>query len=143
MAGELSSPVASPLASALSLSVSSPKAATASVTDNGIGLLEESVPMVIVQQFIVDNKEKGMPVNQKMADLKKKREEIKAGRKKVVMELCNEEKKRSRLTSRAKKLSAEDLVQVLALRAAASNTKKLKTETANQAAPSAVLPTSE
>ena len=99
--------------------------------------------MVIVQQFIEDNKEKGMPVNQKMSDLKKKREEIKAEAKKFTKELRNEERKRSRLKSRATKLSAEDLVQVLALRAAASNNKKLKAENANRAAPSAVPPTSE
>ena len=103
MADEPSSPVASPLLSALSSPVSSPRTASVAVTDKGIGLLEESVPMVIVQQFIEDNKEKGMPVNQKVADLKKKREEIKVERKKVVMELRNEERKRSRLKSRATK----------------------------------------
>ena len=143
MADEPSSPVASPLVSALSSSVSSPRTAIVAVTDKGIGLLEESVPMVIVQQFIEENKEKGMPGNQKMNDLKKKREEIKAERKKVVMELRNEERKRSRLKSRAKKLSAEDLCQVLALRATASNNKKIKMENANKAAGSAVPPASE
>ena len=143
MADEPSSLVASPLVSALSSSVSSPRAATVAVTDKGIGLLEQSVPMVIVQQFIEDNKEKGMPANQKVADLKKKQAEIKAERKKVVQELRNEERKRSRLKSRATKLSAEDLVQVLALRATASNNKKIKMEKANTAAGSAVPPASE
>ena len=119
MADEPSSPVASPLLSALSSPVSSPRTASVAVTDKGIGLLEQSVPMVIVQQFIEDNKEKGMPVNQKLSDLKKKREEIKVERKKVVMELRNEKRKRSRLKLRATKLSAEDLCQVLALRATA------------------------
>ena len=77
-----------------------------------------------------------MLVNQQMSDLKKKQAEIKAERKQVVMELRNEERKRSRLKTKANKLSAEDLVQVLALRAAASNAKKLKTEAALEKASS-------
>ena len=69
MADEPNSPVASPLVSALSSSASSPRADTIVVTDKGLGLLEEAVPMVIAQQFIDENKEKGMLANQKVADL--------------------------------------------------------------------------
>ena len=128
MAEELASPVVSPVASALSSSISSPRGSKITPDDKACDLLQESVPMVIVQQFIQDNKEKGMPVMQHLADVKKTQADIKAERKQVAMELRNEERKRSRLKTKANKWSAEDLVQVLALRASASNAKKLKME---------------
>lgn len=56
------------------------------------------------------------------------------------MELRNEERKRSRLKSRAKKLTAEDLVQVIALRAQAASNKKLKAESANAVTANAETP---
>ena len=77
MAEEPASPVSSPLVSALSSSASSPRSPTIAVTDKELGILEEHVPMVIVQQFIDDNKEKGTPTNTRVADLKKKRDAIK------------------------------------------------------------------
>lgn len=56
------------------------------------------------------------------------------------MELRNEERKRSRLKSRAKKITAEDLVQVIALRAQAASNKKLKAESANAVTANAEIP---
>ena len=123
---ESSSTAPSAITSALASGATSPAQTGAVVNPKSTGLLEEAVPMVIVQQFIEDNKEKGMPVNQKMADLKRKQDAIKAEKAKITKELKNEERKRSRLRSRAKMLSAEDLVSVLALRAQASATKKAK-----------------
>ena len=116
----------SAIASALASGITSPAMDLVPVNPKSAGLLEGAVPMVIVQEFIEDNKEKGKPVNQKLADLKKKQEAIKVEKKKVTKELRNEERKRARLRARAKQLSAEDLVQVLALRAQASATKKDK-----------------
>ena len=136
MASESASPGTPSVASALASGTTSPSIGASPVNPKSVGLLEEAVPMVIVQQFIQDNKEKGMPVNQKVADLKRKQEEIKAERKKVMKELKNEERKRARLRAKAKQLSAEDLVQVLALRATASAAKKSKKEAADAAAPS-------
>ena len=127
MASESASRGTSSVASALASGNTSPSIVASPATNpKSVGLLEEAVPMVIVQQFIQDNKEKGMPANQKVADLKKKQEDIKAERKKVTKELKNEERKRARLRAKAKQLSAEDLVQVLALRATASAAKKSK-----------------
>lgn len=127
MASESASRGTSSVASALASGNTSPSIVASPATNpKSVGLLEEAVPMVIVQQFIQDNKEKGMPVNQQVADLKKKQEDIKAERKKVTKELKNEERKRARLRAKAKQLSAEDLVQVLALRATASAAKKSK-----------------
>ena len=56
------------------------------------------------------------------------------------MELRNEERKRSRLKSRAKKLTAEDLVQVIALRAQACHNKKRKAEASNVVTANAETP---
>ena len=140
MAEEPASPVSSPLVSALSSSASSPRSPTIAVSDKALGILDEHVPMVVVQQFIDANKEKGTPTNARVADLKKKRDVIKAERKKISMELRNEERKRSRLKSRAKKLTAEDLVQVIALRAQAASNKKRKAEVANAVAANAETP---
>ena len=140
MAEEPASPVFSPLVSALSSSASSPRSPTIAVSDKELGILDEHVPMVVVQQFIDANKEKGTPTNARVADLKKKRDAIKAERKKISMELRNEERKRSRLKSRAKKLTAEDLVQVIALRAQAASNKKRKAEVANAVAANAETP---
>ena len=56
------------------------------------------------------------------------------------MELRSEERKRSRLKSRAKKLTAEDLVQVIALRAQAASNKKRKAEAANVVTANAETP---
>ena len=123
---ESSSTAPSAITSALASGTTSPAQTRADVNPKSIGLLEEAVPMVIVQQFIEDNKEKGMPVNQQMADLKRKQDAIKVEKAKITKELKNEERKRSRLRARAKMLSAEDLVSVLALRAQASATKKAK-----------------
>ena len=105
----------SSVASALASGATSPSTVASPVNPKAVGLLEAAAPMVIVQQFIDDNKEKGMPVNQKVADLKRKQEEIKAARKKVTKELKNDERKRARLRAKATQLSAEDLVQALAL----------------------------
>ena len=134
MASESASHGTSSVASALVAGTTSPSIVASPANPKYVGLLEEAVPMVIVQQFIQDNKEKGMPLNQKVADLKRKQEEIKAERKKVTKELKDEERKRARLRAKAKQLSAEDLVQVLALRATASTAKKSKTNEANLAA---------
>ena len=123
---ETSSTAPSPITSALASGATSPAQTGAVANPKSTGLLEEAVPMVIVQQFIEDNKEKGMPVNQKMADLKRKQDAIKAEKAKITKELKNEERKRSRLRQRANKLSAEDLVSVLALRAQAASKKKAK-----------------
>ena len=60
-----------------------------------------------------------------MADLKEKKA-FEAEKKAITKELKNEERKRSRLRDRAKKLSGEDLVQVLAIRASAASVKKAK-----------------
>ena len=122
------------IASALASGTTSPATGFVPVNPTSAGLLEEAVPMVIVQQFLDDNKEKGMPVNQKVADLKKKQEAIKHEKKLVAQELKNEERKRTRLRARAKKLSAEDLVQVLAIRATAASVKKAKINEAGLAA---------
>ena len=116
LADEATSPVVSPVASALNSPDDSPVVSPVK-NPKALGLSEEAVPMVMVQQFIQDNKEKGLPSNQKVADLKRKKEAIAAERKKVALQLLNEERKRRRLKSRAKQLSAEDLVQVLAIRA--------------------------
>ena len=121
MASESASPGTPSVASALASGTTSPSIGASPVNPKSAGLLEEAVPMVIVQQFIQDNEEKGMPVNQTEADLQRKQEEIK-----VTKELKNEERKRARLRAKAKQLSAEDLVQVLALRATASAAKKSK-----------------
>ena len=134
MEDDSSSTAPSAIASALASGATSPAKDMVVVNAKATGLLEEAVPMVIVQQFIEDNKEKGMPVNQKMADLKRKQDAIKAEKAKVTKELKNEERKRSRLRQRAKMLSAEDLVSVLALRAQASATKKEKKNAAESAA---------
>ena len=123
---ESSSTAPSAITSALASGATSPAQTGAVVNPKSTGLLEEAVPMVIVQQFIEDNKEKGMPVNQKMADLKRKQDAIKAEKAKITKELKNEERKRKRLRQRAKQLSAEDLVSVLALRAQAASKKKAK-----------------
>ena len=81
--------------------------------------------MVIVQEFIEDNKEKGMPVNQKVADLKKKQEAIKAEKKLVTKKLKNKERTLSWLRARAKRLSSETLAQVLDIRATEFNVKRI------------------
>ena len=57
MAEGTASPVVSPVASALSSSVSSPRGSGITPDDKACDLIEEAVPMVIVQQFIKDNKE--------------------------------------------------------------------------------------
>ena len=126
MEDDSSSTAPSAVASALASGATTPAKDTVVVNAKATGLLEEAVPMVIVQQFIEDNKEKGMPVNQKMADLKRKQDAIKAEKAKITKELKNEERKRKRLRQRAKQLSAEDLVSVLALRAQAASKKKAK-----------------
>ena len=128
MGSESAAPAASPVAAALALEASPSRMVSSSSNPKAHDVMEESVPMAIVQQFIEDNKEKGMPVNKNMADLKKKAEEIKIEKKRVAKELKNEERKRQRLRAKAKQLSAEDLVQVLALRAAASASRKAKTD---------------
>ena len=61
-----------------------------------------------------------------MADLNEKRKASEAEKKAITQELKNEERKRSRLRDRARKLSGEDLVQVLAIRASAASVKKAK-----------------
>jgi len=82
MAEEPASPVSSPLVSALSSSASSPRSPTIAVSDKELGIFDEHVPMVVVQQFIDANKEKGTPTNARVADLKKMRDAIKAERNK-------------------------------------------------------------
>ena len=131
---ESSSTGPSAIASALASGATSPVQAGVHVNPKSTGLLEAAVPLAIVQQYIEDNKEKGMPGNQNMADLKRKQDQIKAEKAKITKELKNEERKRTRLRQRAKQLSAEDLVQVLALRAQASATKKEKKHAAESAA---------
>ena len=63
-----------------------------------------------------------------MVELKAQRAKLKAEKKAVQRDLKNEIRKRARLKSKAKKLSAVELVQVLALRAqvAAKQEKKLE-----------------
>ena len=73
MIGESPAPAASPVAAALALEASPSRMVSSSSNPKAHDVMEESVPMAIVQQFIEDNKEKGMPVNQHMADLKKNR----------------------------------------------------------------------
>ena len=126
MGCESAAPAASPVAAALALQASPSGLVSSSSNPKAHSLMEESVPMAVVQQFIEDNKEKGLPVNQKMAELKRKADELKIEKKRVAKELRNEERKRQRLRQKAKQLSAEDLVQVLALRAAASASRKTK-----------------
>ena len=81
----------------------------------------------LVDAFVKKNKRVDVPA-QKMADLKAQREKLKAEKKAVQRDLKNEIRKRARLKSKAKKLSAVELVQVLALRAqvAAKQEKKLE-----------------
>ena len=136
MGSESATPAASPVAAALALGDSPSSIVSSSSNPKARDIMEESVPMAIVQQFIEDSKEKGMPVNQQMADLKQKTEEIKAEKKRVAKELKNEERKRQRLRAKAKQLSAEDLVQVLALRATASARSKAKKNPVAKSAPS-------
>ena len=49
------------IASALASGTTSPATGLVPVNPKSGGLLEAAVPMVIVQQFIEDNKERGMP----------------------------------------------------------------------------------
>ena len=126
MGSESAAPAASPVAAALALGNVPTSIVSSSSNPKAHDIVEESVPMAVVQQFIEDNKEKGMPVNQKMADLKNQAEVLKIEKKRVAKELKNEERKRQRLRAKAKQLSAEDLVQVLALRATASAKRKEK-----------------
>ena len=63
MIGESPAPAASPVAAALALEASPSRMVSSSSNPKAHDLMEESVPMAIVQQFIEDNKEKGMPVN--------------------------------------------------------------------------------
>ena len=114
------------IASALASGTTSPATGLIPVNPKSGGLLEAAVPMVIVQQFIEDNKEKGMPGNQTMADLKEKKKAFEAEKEAITKELKNEERKRSRLRNRTNTLSGEDLVQVLAIRASAASVKKAK-----------------
>ena len=81
----------------------------------------------LVDAFVKKNKRADVPA-QKMAELKAQREKLKAEKKAVQRDLKNEIRKRARLKSKAKKLSAVELVQVLALRAqvAAKQEKKLE-----------------
>ena len=73
----------SAIASALASGATSPSLhAVITVNPKSVDVLETAVPMVIVQQFIEDNTEKGMPGNQQMTDLKRKQEAIKAEKKK-------------------------------------------------------------
>ena len=51
------------IASALASGTTSPATGLVPVNPKSGGLLEAAVPMVIVQQFIEDKKEKGMPGN--------------------------------------------------------------------------------
>ena len=136
MGSESAAPAASPVAAALALGNVPSSIVSSSSNPKAHDIVEESVPMAVVQQFIEDNKEKGMPVNQQMADLKKQAEEIKIEKKRVAKELKNEERKRQRLRAKAKQLSAEDLVQVLALRATASARSKAKKNPVAKSAPS-------
>lgn len=139
MASESTAPAASPVAAALALG----HVPSTIVSSSSNDIVDHAVPMAVVQQFIEDNKEKGMPVNQKMADLKKQAEAIKTEKKRVAKELKNEERKRQRLRAKAKQLSAEDLVQVLALRATASAKSKAKASAKAKSAPSPISATSE
>ena len=66
MEDDSSSTAPSAIASALASGTTSPATGLVPVNPKSGGLLEEAVPMVIVQQFIEDNKEKGMPVNLKI-----------------------------------------------------------------------------
>ena len=70
----------------------------------------------LVDAFVKKNKRADVPA-QKMAELKAQREKLKAEKKAVQRDLKNEIRKWARLKSKAKKLSAVELVQVLALRA--------------------------
>ena len=63
----------SAIASALASGNTSPAMGLVPVNPKSAGLLEGAVPMVIVQEFIEDNREKGQPVNQKLADLNEKK----------------------------------------------------------------------
>ena len=143
MASESTAPAASPVAAALALGNVPSTIVSSSSNPKAHDIVDHAVPMAVVQQFIEDNKEKGMPVNQNMADLKKQAEAIKTEKKRVAKELKNEERKRQRLRAKAKQLSAEDLVQVLALRATASAKSKAKASAKAKSAPSPISATSE
>ena len=123
----------SAIASALASGITSTAMGLVPVNSKSAGLLEAAVPMVIVQEFIEDNKEKGMPVNQKVADLKKKQEAIKAEKKLVTKKLKNKERTLSCLRARAKRLSSETLAQVLDIRATEFNLKRIKKNEADLA----------
>ena len=73
MGSESAAPAASPVAAALALGNVPTSIVSSSSNPKAHDILEEPVPMAIVQQFIEDNKEKGMPVNQQLADFKKSR----------------------------------------------------------------------
>ena len=83
MDAEAHSTSTSSIASALASGTTSPATGLVLVNPKSGGLLEAAVPMVIVQQFIEDNKEKGMPGNQKMADLKEEKRRSKLRRKRL------------------------------------------------------------
>ena len=68
MGSESAAPVASPVAAALALGDSPSSIVSSSSNPKAHDIMEDSVPMAVVQQFIEDNKEKGMPVNQNMTD---------------------------------------------------------------------------
>ena len=93
----------SPSVSAISLALAS-------------GPLTEKDEADFMEAFVQKHKKTDKP-GLKMAELKAEREKLKIERRKVQKEMKNEIRKRQRLRSKAKKLSAEELVQVLSFRA--------------------------
>ena len=70
----------------------------------------------LMEAFVQKHKRYDLP-DLKMAELKEQREQVKNEKRRVQKEMKNEIRKRHRLKSKAKKLTVDELVQVLALRA--------------------------
>jgi hypothetical protein len=71
--------------------------------------------MELMQQFFVEHKTAIDPKT-KLEKLKEQREKLKKEKQQVVMQMRNENRRRARIKSKANKLSAADLVEVLAQR---------------------------
>lgn len=102
-----------------------------SPTNSSVGGSSSSSSTDLVGAFVAKNSSPD-PAD-KVQKLKLEREKLKAERKKVQRELRNEDRRRARLKSKAKKLTASELVQVLSFRAEQAAKKEEQKDVATKA----------
>ena len=125
---------ASPNASASEPSTPDARMTTAAETNpekSALALALSGAPSVkkdveeLMEAFVQKHKRADLPAL-KMAELKEQHDKLKNEKRKVQKEIKNEVRKRQRLKSKAKKFTADELVQVSALRAQGENKQSQK-----------------